>query len=79
MRYNLKIEIPYGSSTYVTGIALILGTEIVKADLASKTLISAAGESFKYHVLIVATGSSVSIKSTNNFMELLDSCLLLTT
>ncbi|KAE9465564.1 hypothetical protein C3L33_02537, partial [Rhododendron williamsianum] len=46
------------------GIALILGTEIVKADLASKTLISAAGESFKYHVLIIATGSSV-IKLTD--------------
>uniref|UniRef100_A0A5B6ZMG7 monodehydroascorbate reductase (NADH) n=2 Tax=Davidia involucrata TaxID=16924 RepID=A0A5B6ZMG7_DAVIN len=41
------------------GIALILNTEIVKADLASKTLISAAGETFKYHTLIIATGSSV--------------------
>ncbi|KAA8518604.1 hypothetical protein F0562_016078 [Nyssa sinensis] len=41
------------------GIALILSTEIVKADLASKTLISAAGETFKYHILIIATGSTV--------------------
>lgn len=41
------------------GIVLILGTEIVKADLASKTLVSAAGESFQYHILIIATGSSV--------------------
>ncbi|KZV27938.1 monodehydroascorbate reductase [Dorcoceras hygrometricum] len=41
------------------GISLILGTEIVKADLASKTLISAAGETFKYQTLIIATGSSV--------------------
>lgn len=41
------------------GIALILNTEIVKADLASKTLVSAAGETFNYHFLIIATGSSV--------------------
>ncbi|GFY97809.1 monodehydroascorbate reductase 1 [Actinidia rufa] len=41
------------------GIALILGTEIVKADLASKTLISAAGEIFKFHILVIATGSTV--------------------
>ncbi|KDP42714.1 hypothetical protein JCGZ_23654 [Jatropha curcas] len=41
------------------GIELILGTEIVKADLAAKTLTSAAGEIFKYNILIVATGSTV--------------------
>lgn len=41
------------------GISLILNTEIVKADLASKTLTSAAGETFKYKILIIATGSSV--------------------
>lgn len=41
------------------GIELILSTEIVKADLASKTLISAAGETFKYEILIIATGSTV--------------------
>ncbi|XP_024032989.1 monodehydroascorbate reductase isoform X3 [Morus notabilis] len=41
------------------GIELILSTEIVKADLAGKTLISAAGESFKYQILIIATGSTV--------------------
>ncbi|GMP49999.1 hypothetical protein CsSME_00016788 [Camellia sinensis var. sinensis] len=41
------------------GIALILNTEIVKADLATKTLVSAAGETFNYHFLIIATGSSV--------------------
>ncbi|KVH99905.1 FAD-dependent pyridine nucleotide-disulfide oxidoreductase [Cynara cardunculus var. scolymus] len=40
-------------------ITLILSTEIVKADLASKTLTSAAGETFKYEVLIIATGSTV--------------------
>ncbi|CAN4117246.1 unnamed protein product [Withania somnifera] len=41
------------------GISLILSTEIVKADLTSKTIISAAGESFKYQTLIIATGSTV--------------------
>ncbi|KAI7999924.1 Monodehydroascorbate reductase [Camellia lanceoleosa] len=41
------------------GIVLIHNTEIVKADLASKTLVSAAGETFNYHFLIIATGSSV--------------------
>ncbi|XP_011018904.1 PREDICTED: monodehydroascorbate reductase-like [Populus euphratica] len=46
------------------GIELILSTEIVKADLAGKTLVSAAGEIFKYHILIIATGSTV-IKLTD--------------
>ncbi|CAA3026426.1 monodehydroascorbate reductase-like [Olea europaea var. sylvestris] len=41
------------------GISLILNTEVVKANLASKTLISAAGETFKYQILIIATGSTV--------------------
>ncbi|KAK4757431.1 hypothetical protein SAY87_018732 [Trapa incisa] len=41
------------------GIELILSTEIVKADLAGKTLTSAAGDTFKYQTLIIATGSSV--------------------
>ncbi|KAI3832698.1 hypothetical protein MKW98_002244 [Papaver atlanticum] len=41
------------------GIELILNTEIVKADLASKTLTSAAGATFKYDVLLIATGSAV--------------------
>ncbi|MQM12131.1 hypothetical protein Taro_045046 [Colocasia esculenta] len=41
------------------GIELILSTEIVKADLASKALTSAAGETFKYDTLIIATGSTV--------------------
>ncbi|KAK9170451.1 hypothetical protein Syun_002591 [Stephania yunnanensis] len=41
------------------GIELILSTEIVKADLSSKTLTSAAGANFKYNVLIIATGSTV--------------------
>lgn len=47
----------------VIGITLILSTEIVKADLASKTLPSAADEIFKYEVLIIATGSTVTSPS----------------
>ncbi|KAL5974608.1 Monodehydroascorbate reductase 3, cytosolic [Asimina triloba] len=41
------------------GIELILDTEIVKADLASKSLISAAKITFKYDILMIATGSTV--------------------
>ncbi|XWS11100.1 hypothetical protein CRYUN_Cryun38cG0054700 [Craigia yunnanensis] len=41
------------------GIQLILGTEIVKVNLGSKTLVSAGGETFKYQTLIIATGSTV--------------------
>ncbi|XP_072999546.1 monodehydroascorbate reductase 3, cytosolic-like [Typha latifolia] len=41
------------------GIELLLSTEIVKADLASKTLTSAAGATFTYDILIIATGSTV--------------------
>uniref|UniRef100_A0A0D6RA19 monodehydroascorbate reductase (NADH) n=1 Tax=Araucaria cunninghamii TaxID=56994 RepID=A0A0D6RA19_ARACU len=40
------------------GIELILSTEVVKADLATKTLISAEGKTFKYDILIIATGST---------------------
>lgn len=46
------------------GIELILSTEIVKADLASKTLTSAAGATFTYETLLIATGSS-TIKLTD--------------
>lgn len=46
---------------FLTGITLFLSTDIVKADLASKTLVSAAGDTFKYESLIIATGSTVSI------------------
>ncbi|KAL6646363.1 hypothetical protein ACP70R_017971 [Stipagrostis hirtigluma subsp. patula] len=46
------------------GIELILSTEIVKADLASKTLTSAAGSTFTYETLLIATGSS-TVKLTD--------------
>lgn len=45
----------------IAGIALHLGTEIVKADLAVKYLTSATGERFDFQILIIATGSSVSL------------------
>ncbi|RWR97161.1 monodehydroascorbate reductase [Cinnamomum micranthum f. kanehirae] len=41
------------------GIELILSTEVVKADLHSKTLRSAVGTTFTYDILIIATGSTV--------------------
>ncbi|XP_016194003.1 monodehydroascorbate reductase-like [Arachis ipaensis] len=41
------------------GIELILSTEIVKADLAAKSLTSAGGETFSYQILLIATGSTV--------------------
>lgn len=41
------------------GIELILSTEVVKADLQSKTLSSAVGTTFTYDILIIATGSTV--------------------
>jgi monodehydroascorbate reductase (NADH) len=47
-----------------SGIELILNTEIVKVDLASKTLTSADGATFTYETLLIATGSSV-IKLTD--------------
>jgi len=43
------------------GIELILSTEIVKADLSTKTLTSAAGANFTYEILLIATGSSVCL------------------
>ncbi|XP_050368159.1 monodehydroascorbate reductase, seedling isozyme-like [Argentina anserina] len=39
------------------GIELILGTEIIKADLDSKIVTSAGGMKFSYDILIIATGS----------------------
>lgn len=41
------------------GIELMLSTEIVRADLALKTLTNATGASFTFDTLMIATGSSV--------------------
>jgi len=46
-------------SIVFVGIELILSTEIVKADLSAKSLVSATGDVFKYQTLIIATGSTV--------------------
>ena len=43
------------------GIELILNTEIVKVDLANKTLESSAGHVFTYGTLVIATGATVRI------------------
>ncbi|XP_031275681.1 monodehydroascorbate reductase, seedling isozyme-like [Pistacia vera] len=40
------------------GIELILSTEIIQVDLASKALVSASGQVFRYKTLIIATGST---------------------
>uniref|UniRef100_A0A1J3E148 monodehydroascorbate reductase (NADH) n=1 Tax=Noccaea caerulescens TaxID=107243 RepID=A0A1J3E148_NOCCA len=42
------------------GIELILSTEIVKADLATKSIVSSHGKIFKYQTLLIATGSTCS-------------------
>ncbi|XP_022743949.1 monodehydroascorbate reductase, seedling isozyme-like [Durio zibethinus] len=42
------------------GIELILSTEMVKADFPAKTLLSAARETFKYEILIISAGSTMS-------------------
>lgn len=46
------------------GIELVLSTEIVKADIHSKSLTSATGQVYKFDTLIIATGSTV-IKLTD--------------
>lgn len=48
------------------GIELLLSTEVVKADLASKILTSAGGATFTYDTLIIATGSTVYRPSIEN-------------
>ncbi|KAH7546484.1 hypothetical protein FEM48_Zijuj01G0205800 [Ziziphus jujuba var. spinosa] len=54
------------------GIELMLRTEIVKADLASKTLTSATGRVFRYQILIIATGcaavklADLGVQGANN-------------
>ncbi|KAF3456688.1 hypothetical protein FNV43_RR01342 [Rhamnella rubrinervis] len=50
------------------GIELILGTEVVKTDLASKTLTVASGRIFRYGTLIIATGSE-AIKLTDTGVQ----------
>ncbi|CAA3030012.1 Monodehydroascorbate reductase [Olea europaea subsp. europaea] len=56
--FHVCVEVEERGS-FLNGISLILSTEIVKADISSKTLISAAAETFKFQILIIATGSTV--------------------
>lgn len=41
------------------GIELVLGTRIKSADVRRKTLLTAAGETISYKILIIATGARV--------------------
>lgn len=80
--FSLILLLPISSVSFQTvkccigvvlsGIELILSTEIVEADLATKTLTSAAGEAFKYQILIIATGSTVSFISNVFFNQSLN-------
>ncbi|KAI3861771.1 hypothetical protein MKX03_019564 [Papaver bracteatum] len=56
---SMSVLVAEARGNFLSGIELIINTEIVKADLASKTLTSAAGAIFKYDVLLIATGSAV--------------------
>jgi NADPH-dependent 2,4-dienoyl-CoA reductase/sulfur reductase-like enzyme len=41
------------------GIELVLGTRVKSADVRRKTLLTAAGETISYKILIIATGARV--------------------
>ncbi len=41
------------------GIELVLGTRVKSADVRRKTLLTAAGETISYKILLVATGARV--------------------
>ena len=41
------------------GIELVLGTRVKSADVKRKTLLTAAGETISYKILIIATGARV--------------------
>lgn len=41
------------------GIELVLGTRVKSADVRRQTLLTAAGETISYKILIVATGARV--------------------
>lgn len=44
---------------FFVGIELVLGTRIKSADVRRKTLLTAAGETISYKILIIATGARV--------------------
>lgn len=43
----------------LAGIELVLGTRVTQANVRDKTLLTAAGETISYSILIVATGARV--------------------
>lgn len=46
-------------SSIFLGIELVLGTRVKSADVKRKTLLTAAGETISYKILIIATGAQV--------------------
>ncbi|KAG7016197.1 Monodehydroascorbate reductase 4, peroxisomal, partial [Cucurbita argyrosperma subsp. argyrosperma] len=44
-------------SVFSSGIELVLGTRVISADVRRRTLLTAAGETISYKILIVATGA----------------------
>ncbi len=41
------------------GIELVLGTRVKAADVRARTLLTAAGETISYKILVIATGARV--------------------
>ena len=48
-----------GNLVWQLGIDLHLDTEVVKADMKSKTVTTATGDTYNYENLLIATGSTV--------------------
>lgn len=47
--------------SFLIGIELVLGTRVKSADIRRKTLLTVAGETISYMILIIATGARVLI------------------
>ncbi|KAI9070490.1 hypothetical protein K1719_047548 [Acacia pycnantha] len=57
---SLKLLLSYlslGSLAFVKGIELVLGTRVKSGDVKRKTLLTVAGETISYKILIIATGA----------------------
>lgn len=58
MHVSLNMGIYFGIWVSL-GIELVLGIRVKSADVRRKTLLTAAGETISYKILIVATGARV--------------------
>lgn len=56
--------------SFLKGIELVLGTQVKSADFRRKTLLTAAGETISYKILIIATGARVLILISYDFIFL---------